>query len=1561
MFYSSGFISSYGALSFNLMQGYTQLLDHDDACYLFGGFKDSLSSYTTNLGNMLSAYNGSQYFGQKSMMLSREKILRPALGQRSTYYAKYRPDEVPGLRPGYGFTCGTESTGRIITDEPYFGGNSVKVCQNGIDQGNKYIVYNLYENHEQTNYCFRDYNNNNHGVGYYLSDTKEQDYRWFVIPRMRIDSNYAKNPGNYDKNVVRIEIYNFSGNLINSIDISCRNFLNFYGGSIPYYNGSYLENEYSKSNLDFSVLANDLSQGATTDADGRVTNISSCQVDYRIYWYGEVDVWLDYIRVEDEWAHYLFHPELEVSQTEKYNFVWKMNQEINSASIGSHSGFGYFYVDECEYNNFPCIAEVNRLIKQTKPNSGLICALNEWYITQETQLKNPPNYSDAYDYMVNTGAVTDILLTDIYPFDDVLPLPPGITLPNASIYPGTVNYHQSSTKDIYNDLIQYYIENGIYYSPNLIISSYADKYRKCATTLKNHNNISCGIVIQTFADESGRPGNPTAEASREPTNEEIKMQGYFAMCYGAKKIFEFGDPSFCKITPSNDKYFFWGLTDTAWYNIYHPGYPFTSDCNLRCSGMRMTNYYGQPKFDTLCRINAKLKQLGEYLYPSDDVNKHFTYDNTITVNTANCSQYAQHLPYSYIYDIRSLYTSSNPGLIPCQTDNVFGDCPDNKYWEIGFFNPPSTESQYSKYFLILNKRCAPYLNANDSGDRRRLQIKFNTNSLAGFNNWKLINAITGTDLAVFNKNNNTFIEVAEIFEPGEGKLIKLVPVLQEGGTLVCDENINTSITCKQNVYNNGYDITMGTSTNITFSESAGIYMTGGNLTIGGETDNPSPSHLQFTCSGNAWSGFILNACNSIHIYGAYFYKIINSQPAISISNSYHYRIENCHFVTNSENSNGLYIYYTSNNDNDNNSNNSYHYISKNIFNCTSKTDFALQITANASQTIPVLINSNNFNSSYGMSVCNISGGSISQNSLTDCLLGINLISSDCDFYQNSINSSAVNSIGIQLNIGKGNGAVTSNGYFVGGYNNFSNTGSNSKNISVINSYFDIDNGFNVFNINFNNSPRHITGYFPSAANLTYNATYNCYENNTAIDTPSIYVTQGDGGSAYRIIFNTDPTSCNSNANTDFDVFSLAGGVNDTVYRRLGGNGGGYKEGQAMAIEVQSAYNTLRDSISINIRKHLFSSSELQCKEMLIQYPDSIENIGTISKLYLSSLSLDSAGSHILPTKTFMENLILNNPNNTPLIKRANYYVQKCKVELKQYTSALQGFQEIINQNPYSYEGLVASWDYSATQLLANSSGGYQEELIEERGINEETNSSDFQVNADFLYVMLDTLKNRKIEIKSYVTGNYDSKIFTIQDREIINTNVTNAFKDERSKQIQKLNELEKKITTLTESSAKEKSKTKGDDFTLAEAKKELKIMKTLSDVVKTKKPKNLNEHIKNINSDIKKVFGTDKTSGNKNSNTMIPQDYSLSQNYPNPFNPVTKINYELPKDGKVRLVIYDILGRQIKSLVNNEFKTAGRYTVEFNGSQFASGVYFYRIQVEGGKGYTAVKKMVLVK
>ena len=89
----------------------------------------------------------------------------------------------------------------------------------------------------------------------------------------------------------------------------------------------------------------------------------------------------------------------------------------------------------------------------------------------------------------------------------------------------------------------------------------------------------------------------------------------------------------------------------------------------------------------------------------------------------------------------------------------------------------------------------------------------------------------------------------------------------------------------------------------------------------------------------------------------------------------------------------------------------------------------------------------------------------------------------------------------------------------------------------------------------------------------------------------------------------------------------------------------------------------------------------------------------------------------------------------------------------------------------------------------------------------------------------------------------------------------------------------------------------------------------------------------------------------------IPKVFSLEQNYPNPFNPTTVIKFGIPKSGLVKLVVYDLLGRTVETLVN-EYKEAGSYKADFNATNLASGVYFYRL--ESGD-FTSVKKMLLVK
>ena len=89
----------------------------------------------------------------------------------------------------------------------------------------------------------------------------------------------------------------------------------------------------------------------------------------------------------------------------------------------------------------------------------------------------------------------------------------------------------------------------------------------------------------------------------------------------------------------------------------------------------------------------------------------------------------------------------------------------------------------------------------------------------------------------------------------------------------------------------------------------------------------------------------------------------------------------------------------------------------------------------------------------------------------------------------------------------------------------------------------------------------------------------------------------------------------------------------------------------------------------------------------------------------------------------------------------------------------------------------------------------------------------------------------------------------------------------------------------------------------------------------------------------------------------LPEYYYFGQNYPNPFNPTTQINYELPVSGLVTLKVFDILGKEISTLVNEE-KQAGKYQVDFSSAGLSSGIYFYTLT---SHNYSKTKKMIVIK
>ncbi|MCI0448456.1 MAG: T9SS type A sorting domain-containing protein, partial [Chlorobi bacterium] len=351
---------------------------------------------------------------------------------------------------------------------------------------------------------------------------------------------------------------------------------------------------------------------------------------------------------------------------------------------------------------------------------------------------------------------------------------------------------------------------------------------------------------------------------------------------------------------------------------------------------------------------------------------------------------------------------------------------------------------------------------------------------------------------------------------------------------------------------------------------------------------------------------------------------------------------------------------------------------------------------------------------------------------------------------------------------------------------------------------------------------------------------------------------------------------------------------------------------------------LYDSIRTQLRHRNYSSVKNLCYDLIDEHPTSSEAIASLQTLYIASVKTDTSSSAVTTLKSYYETLILNHGSNSALVKISNYLVQKCKVLLRQYSSALAGFQQIISENQYNYEGLLARWDYMATSLLMQGQGGSERDVVSVPRTDIEDDLTDGDDDRD----------------------KYGNRTpFTKEQRKVIRETITNVNERNRNYNEARINNLE----ALTKSGDKE-------------AEEELTKMRILKDVIKSERPKDIIQHIQFVNSDIQKIFGS-PVNNSLNSVNNIPTVFSLSQNYPNPFNPVTKIKFGLPRDSKVNLVIYDILGREVKRLVNNEFKSSGLYIVEFNGSNYASGVYFLRIEAEelDGKKFIDSKKMVLVK
>jgi hypothetical protein len=286
--------------------------------------------YQSDLTNKIRLHDSLRF---RSVM-ERPKTVYLCNGQRSIYEC----ETVDNVDPDYWFyTYSRHEAGTDVIDNSIHGsGQWVRYCDSGSAPG--YVVKGLRSNREQA----RKQPN--------LFALSDDSYPWYVMPRIRIDSNAVSNT-----RVCAIVSRNWDGDLIDSIAITEANFKNGSG----YYDGRYLEE------FNFTPDANKLMippglicpDSAKKYTDWSSTNSSNTILtDFRVYWYGECDMWIDYVKVENQPARDLF--------TGQYNT--DLRGEANIALTGydpDNPVPNNFYTEEFEFNSLPCIGYVNKIIE----------------------------------------------------------------------------------------------------------------------------------------------------------------------------------------------------------------------------------------------------------------------------------------------------------------------------------------------------------------------------------------------------------------------------------------------------------------------------------------------------------------------------------------------------------------------------------------------------------------------------------------------------------------------------------------------------------------------------------------------------------------------------------------------------------------------------------------------------------------------------------------------------------------------------------------------------------------------------------------------------------------------------------------------------------------------------------------------------------------------------------------------------------------------------------------------------------------------------------------------
>jgi len=463
------------------------------------------NSYTGNVRAKIQQNSTNGFIS----VFDRCKINYLGLAKKSVYECESETSHLPD--PDYWFyTYNTHdpAVSEEYQDNTSFGnGIYVRHSSPGLNHTAGYVVKDLKTNREQL------------WLAYY------KDMKWYVLPRIRIDtSSYNYND---TTRVCRIDILKFDSSFARSIILRKSNF----AVDTLKYKGKYIYQFYNDSLNVYNYFITFDSLGVINPYPGKSMGDLTCGVDFRIYWYGECEMWIDNITVENQIAYDFWGENSDSTYYNKYQ-AW-LRWEVEDIANPELNNIAHFYFDEFEFCNLPALTKINKAMDSLSNHQfGIIPPLN--FTTFTVHL---PDYNNQYftneqtgEFLIEKSGFKGLII-GAYPFegyydDTVTPSPIPNTLPC-----GNVDYNATIgmlTRDTNTTSYENWLQLNFDYEniPNREIISY-----KRAKYISQNYTVPFYALVQTHLN------NASDGILREPTNEEIAMMTNVSLFFRSLLVF----------------------------------------------------------------------------------------------------------------------------------------------------------------------------------------------------------------------------------------------------------------------------------------------------------------------------------------------------------------------------------------------------------------------------------------------------------------------------------------------------------------------------------------------------------------------------------------------------------------------------------------------------------------------------------------------------------------------------------------------------------------------------------------------------------------------------------------------------------------------------------------------------------------------------------------------------------------------------------------------------------------------------------------------------------------